>query len=128
MIKLGHISNDHPAQSAFKGFVVPALLVASLALRLLFWTGPTGSDDVNYFKAAERFAAFRHFDEIHHYVRLLFLLVIGGPAVVAGAMSVGILINVVISVLNDALVVWIAYRHYGRSAAFSREPLWRFAV
>ena len=97
--------------------LVPVFILLGLALRVIFWTGPTGSDDANYFDFAAKFVSFQPFSELHHSVRLVFLAVIGAPAVLLDSMSVGIAVNVLLSLVNDLITVWIAYRLFGERAA-----------
>src|SRR5262249_52626634 len=77
----------------------------------------TGSDDVRYFEFAAKFLTFRSFSEVDIAVRLGFLGVIGAPAVLFNCMSAGIAINVLLSLVNDLITIWIAYRHFGSYSA-----------
>src|SRR5262245_54724996 len=60
--------------------VVTSFVLCGVALRIIFWTGPIGSDDVRYFDFAAKFLSFRPFSELDIAVRLVFLGVIGTPA------------------------------------------------
>jgi 4-amino-4-deoxy-L-arabinose transferase-like glycosyltransferase len=109
--------NHSLTQSKTAPTVIVSFILCGLALRVIFWTGPTGSDDTTYFDLAAKFLSFRPFGELTPAVRLVFLAVIGAPAVLLDSMSAGIAVNVLLSLLNDLITIWIAYRHFGSRAA-----------
>jgi hypothetical protein len=107
--------------------IVASFVLCGLALRLVFWTGPTGSDDANYFDFAARFLSFQRFSDLHHSVRLVFFGVIGTPAVLLDSMSAGIAVNVLLSLVNDVITIWIAYRHFGDRGAAATAFIMAFS-
>ena len=98
---------------------IASFVFCGLALRIIFWTGPTGSDDVAYFTLAAKFLSLQPFSEIDFAVRPVFLILIGTPAVLLNSMSAGIALNVLFSLLNDLTTIWIAYRLFGKSASMA---------
>jgi hypothetical protein len=109
--------NQPLAQTNTAAILVAVFVSCGLALRIIFWTGPTGSDDVRYFEFAAKFLTFRSFSEVDIAVRLGFLGVIGVPAVLFDCMSAGIAMNVLLSLVNDLITIWIAYRNFGKYSA-----------
>ena len=86
--------------------VTAALLALAPVLRLALLTGPTGSDDVNYFHFAQRLLHFEHFEQLHHHGgRLFFLILAGIPAAVAGSIAAGAVASVIFASARDILVV-----------------------
>src|SRR5262245_41737003 len=98
---------------------IASFVLCGLALRIIFWSGPTGSDDVTYFTLAAKFLSLQPFSEVTFAVRPVFLVLIGTPAVLLNSMSAGIAVNVLLSVLNDLTTIWIAYRLFGNCASIA---------
>jgi|GEM_PF-2813005 len=87
------------------------LLLLAPVIRLALLTGPSGSDDVNYFHFSQQLSHFEHFTTLHHHAgRLAFLLLVGVPAALFGSITSGAIINVLVLSLRDLLVVWFVRR------------------
>ena len=87
------------------------LLLVAPVIRLALLTGPTGSDDLNYFHFSQQLARLEHFTQLHHHAgRLIFLLLVGVPAALMGSITSGAIVNVLILSLRDVLVVWFVRR------------------
>lgn len=92
--------------------------LAALIARILFMTGPFGSDDTRYFEFAEELLRDGAIDRLDHAAsRLVLLLVVAGPGVLWDNIYVAATVNVVISVVTDVLVVWWVWKAYGHRAA-----------
>lgn len=87
------------------------LLLVAPIVRLALLTGPTGSDDLNYFHFSQHLSHFEHFTQLHHHAgRLVFLLLVGVPAALMGSITSGAIVNVLVLSLRDVLVVWFVRR------------------
>lgn len=95
-------------------YLTVALLAIAPVLRLAFLTGPVGSDDINYFHFAQRLVELQPFDELHHHGgRLVFLLLVGIPAALAGSIQAGAVASVFFLCLRDVLVAMFVRRRLG---------------
>lgn len=82
-----------------------------LGLRLVFASGPVGSDDRFYFQAARMIVhdgRVTMFD--HSASRLAFLLIVGGPGALAGSLYVCAFVNILISTATQVVATIFAYR------------------
>ena len=87
------------------------LLLVAPVVRLALLTGPTGSDDLNYFHFSQQLAHFEHFTQLHHHAgRLIFLILVGVPAALMGSITSGAILNVLVLSLRDLFVVWFVRR------------------
>ena len=95
----------------FAGLSTIGLLLIAPVVRLALLTGPTGSDDLNYFHFSQQLAHLEHFTQLHHHAsRLIFLLLVGVPAALMGSITSGAIVNVLVLSLRDVLVVWFVRR------------------
>lgn len=87
------------------------LLLIAPIVRLALLTGPTGSDDLNYFHFSQQLAHLEHFTQLHHHAgRLVFLLLVGVPAALMGSITSGAIVSVLALTVRDVLVVWFVRR------------------
>jgi hypothetical protein len=105
---------------------ITVLLTSGFFLRLLFYTGPIGSDDLSYFHFAQKlllgqsFAGADPFDLPHQGGRLAFLALVGVPAVWFGHIAFGAFANVLLLTVRDVVLTVFVYRTIGRvPAAFA---------
>lgn len=102
---------------------IATLLTAGFFLRLLFYTGPIGSDDVSYFHFAQRLVLGQPLgdvkpgDLLHHGGRLAFLAVVGLPAAWLDHIHYGIFVNVLLFTARDVVLTLFAYRQIGSTPA-----------
>src|SRR4030042_5275687 len=76
-----------PAQGNSAGYPIAIAVVVTVGffLRLIFMTGPIGSDATRYLDFANYFVSFTPFSYIDHAGgRLLFLFLIGTPSAIGG--------------------------------------------
>ncbi|MEO8938477.1 MAG: hypothetical protein ABI277_05810 [Burkholderiaceae bacterium] len=96
---------------AFAELSTICLLLIAPVIRLALLTGPTGSDDLNYFHIGQQLSHFEHFTQLHHHAgRLIFLLLVGVPAALMGSITSGAVLNVLVLSLRDVFVVWFVRR------------------
>ena len=82
------------------------MLAISLVIRLALLIGPTGADDPDYMRFAERLLHWEHFNVLHHHGgRLVFLVVVGLPAAISGSVYGGALASLLLLSLRDVGVV-----------------------
>jgi len=87
------------------------LLLSAFFLRLIFFTGCIGSDDVRYWKYAKELLAFDYSGGYDHAAsRSLFLLLIGWPSIFSSELAFGVMVNIGFASVTDLLTVWLARR------------------
>jgi hypothetical protein len=97
---------------------IAVVLTAGLFLRLIFFTGPLGSDDTRYLEFAEHFVRLQPFSELDHAAgRLVFLVLVGIPYVLGGHATHAALANVGFGFVTDLLVTVVAFRAFGTRGA-----------
>ena len=99
---------------------IALLLTAGFFLRLLFYTGPIGSDDVGYFRYAQKLLAGESFagaGGAHQGGRLAFLLLIGLPAAWFEHIHFGAFTNVLLLSIRDVVITFFAFRTIGAAPA-----------
>lgn len=100
-----------PRKYTFAELSTISLLLVAPVIRLALLTGPTGSDDLNYFHFSQQLAHFEHFTQLHHHAgRLIFLIVVGVPAALMGSITSGAIVNVLLLSVRDLFVVWFVRR------------------
>lgn len=105
----------HPS---FHVAVIFSFLVAGLILKIVFISGPQGSDDLNYFRFAEQIVRTFNLDTHHHHAgRLAFLVMSGFPAVLMGKPYYGALANVIYCLITEILVIGFLYYRLGLAPA-----------
>lgn len=105
------------ASAPHPGWLHPAiavLLVSGFFLRLLFYTGPVGSDDVNYFHFAHKLLNGQPFDTVHHHGgRLAFLAIVGVSAALFDHIHYGAVANVLLLSARDVVLTLFVLRAIG---------------
>jgi 4-amino-4-deoxy-L-arabinose transferase-like glycosyltransferase len=96
---------------------IALLTLIGLVLRLTFFNGPVGSDDIRYFQSARDIVHGGRIIALDHATsRLAFLLVVGAPAALAGSIFVAGLVNIVVSVVTQVVASIFAFRELGPRA------------
>lgn len=94
------------------------LVGVGLLLRLLWFTGPVGSDDVRYLDAGTEILRTGALSGIDHAAgRLLFVVTAAAARLRGGHPGWAAALSVFWSVLADGLMVYFAAKHIGRAAA-----------
>lgn len=103
---------------SFNVAVICSFLTAGLILKIVFISGPLGSDDLNYFRFAEQILETFNLDTYHHHAgRLVFLVMSGFPAVLMGELYYGALANVIYCLITEILVIVFLYYRLGSAPA-----------
>ena len=93
------------------------LTLIGLILRLTFFNGPVGSDDMRYFYSAREIVHGGRITVLDHATsRLALLLLVGAPGAIAGSIFVAGLVNVVVSVVTQIVASIFAFRELGPRA------------
>jgi hypothetical protein len=96
---------------------IALLTLIGLVLRLTFFNGPVGSDDIRYFQSARDIVHGGRIIALDHATsRLAFLLVVGAPAALAGSIFVAGLVNIAVSVMTQVVASIFAFRELGPRA------------
>lgn len=96
---------------------IALLTLIGLVLRLTFFNGPVGSDDIRYFQSARVIMHGGRITVLDHATsRLAFLLLVGAPGALAGSIFVAGLVNVVVSVVTQLVASIFAFRELGPRA------------
>ena len=95
-----------------------SLLIGGLALRLIFFAGPIGSDDSNYYMYSEQLLNGRLEGSAHHHAsRMLFMLLLGIPTVLSHSLYTGCMLSIAVSIAGGLLVYAFMRRHASMNAA-----------
>jgi hypothetical protein len=101
-------------------WVLLALVLLGLALRLTFFNGVIGSDDINYFRYARDLFGGHHLVESNQQAaRLILLTLVAMPGVLTDNIGVSELVNVALSTLLCAVVGVFCLRRIGPVAAIT---------
>jgi hypothetical protein len=109
-----------PSQGNSAGYPIAIAVVVTVGffLRLIFMTGPIGSDDTRYLEFANYFVSFTPFSYIDHAGgRLLFLFLIGIPNAIGGHAIYAAIANVCYSLVTDLMLVLFCWKTLGRRAS-----------
>lgn len=99
-------------------WAVAAIVTSGFFLRLLFFTGPTGTDDLRYVEYAKSLAALQPISAVDHAAaRSVFLLYLSVPLSLGGHASFAALANVVMSVATVVTTTAFAWHRLGRGSA-----------
>jgi len=122
-----------PSDTQRPGWVNPAiavLLTSGFFLRLVFYTGPIGSDDVSYFHFAQKLLLGESFNDLkppnllHQGGRLAFVAIIAVPAAWLDHIHFGVFANLLLFAVRDMVLTLFAYRALGGiPAAFAAAVL-----
>lgn len=93
------------------GWLTALLLLSAFFIRIIFFTGCIGSDDVRYWRYAKELLAFDYSGSYDHAAsRSLFLLLIGWPSIFSSELASGVMVNIGFASVTDILTVWLARR------------------
>ena len=102
-----------PISGSNPNYITPTLavlLTAGFFLRLLFYTGPIGSDDLSYFHFADKLLRGQSFAEAdpedlaHQGGRLVFVALVGVPAAWLGHVDFGAFANILLVTVRDVVL------------------------
>jgi 4-amino-4-deoxy-L-arabinose transferase-like glycosyltransferase len=106
---------------------IALLTLLGLVLRLTFFNGPVGSDDIRYFNSALTIVHGGRITVLDHATsRLAFLLLVGAPGALAGSIFVAGYVNVMVSVLTQVVASVFAFREIGPRAGVVTATLLAF--
>jgi hypothetical protein len=119
---------QNPYIASYWTVATALVLLAGLFLRLMFYNGPFGSDDLRYYFFAEELFQGHGLRELDHAASRLVLLVFTGfPGVIGGNYLFSGLANIVYACLTDILVVLFVRRELGSWPAFNAACFLAFA-
>src|SRR5688500_10466882 len=106
---LSRVSVELPQRlmrSDYAGWLTAMLLMSAFFLRIIFFTGCIGSDDVRYWRYAKELLAFDYSGGYDHAAsRSLFLILIGWPSIFSSELASGVMVNIGFASVTDLLAV-----------------------
>ena len=103
---------------AFYHVAISILLTSGFFLRMLYMTGPAGTDDMHYLQFADSLFAWETATDVNHFAeRPLFILLVGIPYKLGGHAIHAAYTNIGYSLLVDILATVFAWRAIGRRGA-----------